>query len=141
MSKSNGGIDEYCFSATISHDSIRSFTQQQQLGWQNAHSRPVFSLVSIPPKSIEEERSLLSISMDRSMKLWNIDSRAAVWSTFGLGGFAYAIDESSAMQNWVAIAVGDKTFQLCSIDECRIDHRCFIVLFFVCGFINLNGGV
>ncbi|XP_040295988.1 gem-associated protein 5 isoform X2 [Bufo bufo] len=69
------------------------------------HSRIVFNLCS----SVTEEGKelLLSTSMDRDVKCWDLGSLSCCWSLSSLGGFVYSLAFSPVASGCLAVGVGD----------------------------------
>lgn len=69
------------------------------------HSRIVFNLSSV---SGEDGRSLLlSTSMDRDVKCWDLATLECCWTLPTLGGFAYSLAFSPVNSGSLAVGVGD----------------------------------
>uniref|UniRef100_A0A452G6J1 Gem-associated protein 5 n=1 Tax=Capra hircus TaxID=9925 RepID=A0A452G6J1_CAPHI len=69
------------------------------------HSRIVFNLC--PLQTEEDKQLLLSISMDRDVKCWDMATLECCWTLPSLGGFAYSLAFSPVDTGCLAIGVGD----------------------------------
>uniref|UniRef100_A0A4W2I569 Gem-associated protein 5 n=1 Tax=Bos indicus x Bos taurus TaxID=30522 RepID=A0A4W2I569_BOBOX len=69
------------------------------------HSRIVFNLC--PLQTEDDKQLLLSISMDRDVKCWDMATLECCWSLPSLGGFAYSLAFSPVDTGCLAIGVGD----------------------------------
>ncbi|XP_066446558.1 gem-associated protein 5 [Eleutherodactylus coqui] len=69
------------------------------------HSRIVFNLCSLVTE--EGKELLLSTSMDRDVKCWDLGSLSCCWSLSSLGGFVYSLAFSPVASGCLAIGVGD----------------------------------
>ncbi|KAG8438880.1 hypothetical protein GDO86_005173 [Hymenochirus boettgeri] len=74
------------------------------------HSRIVFNLCSL----VTEEGSelLLSTSMDREVKCWDLSSLSCCWSLASLGGFVYSLAFSPVATGCLAVGVGDSMIRV-----------------------------
>ncbi|XP_069051438.1 gem-associated protein 5 isoform X2 [Lepisosteus oculatus] len=76
------------------------------------HSRIVFNMSST---SAEENRELLiSISMDRDIKCWDLSTLECCWTLPSLGGFVYALTFSPVDTGSLALGVGDNMIRVWS---------------------------
>ncbi|XP_036766192.2 gem-associated protein 5 isoform X2 [Manis pentadactyla] len=69
------------------------------------HSRIVFNLC--PLQTEDGKQLLLSTSMDRDVKCWDMATLECCWTLPSLGGFAYSLAFSSVDMGCLAIGVGD----------------------------------
>ncbi|XP_061007793.1 gem-associated protein 5 isoform X1 [Dama dama] len=69
------------------------------------HSRIVFNLC--PLETEDDKQLLLSISMDRDVKCWDMATLECCWTLPSLGGFAYSLAFSPVDTGCLAIGVGD----------------------------------
>uniref|UniRef100_A0ABI7WZ53 Gem nuclear organelle associated protein 5 n=1 Tax=Felis catus TaxID=9685 RepID=A0ABI7WZ53_FELCA len=69
------------------------------------HSRIVFNLC--PLQTEDDKQLLLSTSMDRDVKCWDMATLECCWSLPSLGGFAYSLAFSPVDMGCLAIGVGD----------------------------------
>nr|XP_045008009.1 gem-associated protein 5 isoform X2 [Jaculus jaculus] len=69
------------------------------------HSRIVFSLC--PLQTEDGKHLLLSTSMDRDVKCWDMATLECCWTLPSLGGFAYSLAFSPVDMGCLAIGVGD----------------------------------
>ncbi|XP_072001610.1 gem-associated protein 5 [Engystomops pustulosus] len=69
------------------------------------HSRIVFNLCSLVTE--EGKELLLSTSMDRDVKCWDLGSLSCCWSLSSLGGFVYSLAFSPVASGCLAVGVGD----------------------------------
>ncbi|XP_020761306.2 gem-associated protein 5 isoform X1 [Odocoileus virginianus] len=69
------------------------------------HSRIVFNLC--PLETEDDKQLLLSISMDRDVKCWDMATLECCWTLPSLGGFAYSLAFSPVDTGRLAIGVGD----------------------------------
>nr|XP_021516105.1 gem-associated protein 5 isoform X2 [Meriones unguiculatus] len=69
------------------------------------HSRIVFNLC--PLKTEDGKQLLLSTSMDRDVKCWDMATLECCWTLPSLGGFAYSLAFSPVAVGCLAIGVGD----------------------------------
>ncbi|XP_023582343.1 gem-associated protein 5 isoform X1 [Trichechus manatus latirostris] len=72
--------------------------------WQT-HSRIVFNLC--PLQTEDNKKLLLSTSMDRDIKCWDMSTLECCWTLPSLGGFAYSLAFSPVDTGCLAIGVGD----------------------------------
>nr|XP_056716172.1 gem-associated protein 5 [Euleptes europaea] len=73
------------------------------------HSRIVFNLCSLQSESRE---LLLSISMDRDVKCWDLATLNCCWTMPSLGGFVYSLAFSPVDTGCLAIGVGDSMIRV-----------------------------
>ncbi|XP_066469603.1 gem-associated protein 5 [Tiliqua scincoides] len=73
------------------------------------HSRIVFNLCS---SLIEGRELLISISMDRDIKCWDLASLHCCWTMPSLGGFVYSLAFSPVDTGCVALGVGDNMLRV-----------------------------
>ncbi|XP_032707528.1 gem-associated protein 5 isoform X1 [Lontra canadensis] len=69
------------------------------------HSRIVFNLC--PLQTEDDKQLLLSTSMDRDVKCWDMATLECCWTLPSLGGFAYSLAFSPVDMGCLAIGVGD----------------------------------
>ncbi|XP_006165160.1 gem-associated protein 5 isoform X2 [Tupaia chinensis] len=69
------------------------------------HSRIVFNLCSLQTE--DDQQLLLSTSMDRDVKCWDLATLECCWTLPSLGGFAYSLAFSPVDVGCLAIGVGD----------------------------------
>ncbi|XP_023568964.1 gem-associated protein 5 isoform X2 [Octodon degus] len=69
------------------------------------HSRIVFNLC--PLQTEDDKQLLLSTSMDRDVKCWDMSTLECCWTLPSLGGFAYSLAFSPEDTGYLAIGVGD----------------------------------
>uniref|UniRef100_A0A4X1TUA1 Gem-associated protein 5 n=1 Tax=Sus scrofa TaxID=9823 RepID=A0A4X1TUA1_PIG len=69
------------------------------------HSRIVFNLC--PLQTEDDKQLLLSTSMDRDVKCWDMATLECCWTLPSLGGFAYSLAFSPVDTGCLAIGVGD----------------------------------
>ncbi|XP_049730126.1 gem-associated protein 5 isoform X1 [Elephas maximus indicus] len=69
------------------------------------HSRIVFNLC--PLQTEDNKKLLLSTSMDRDIKCWDMSTMECCWTLPSLGGFAYSLAFSPVDIGCLAIGVGD----------------------------------
>ncbi|XP_057631235.1 gem-associated protein 5 isoform X1 [Chionomys nivalis] len=69
------------------------------------HSRIIFNLC--PLKTEDGKQLLLSTSMDRDVKCWDMTTLECCWTLPSLGGFAYSLAFSPVDVGCLAIGVGD----------------------------------
>ncbi|XP_030069204.1 gem-associated protein 5 isoform X2 [Microcaecilia unicolor] len=74
------------------------------------HSRIVFNLCSLQTE--ENRELLLSISMDRDIKCWDLSSLDCCWTMSSLGGFVYSLAFSPVDVGCLAIGVGDSMIRV-----------------------------
>nr|XP_033783003.1 gem-associated protein 5 [Geotrypetes seraphini] len=74
------------------------------------HSRIVFNLCSLQTE--ESRELLLSISMDRDVKCWDLSSLDCCWTMSSLGGFVYSLAFSPVDMGCLAIGVGDNMIRV-----------------------------
>ncbi|NXX42415.1 GEMI5 protein, partial [Tricholaema leucomelas] len=73
------------------------------------HSRIVFNL---SPVKHQDKELLLSISMDRDVKCWDLSSLECCWTMPSLGGFVYSLAFSPVDTGCLAIGVGDSMIRV-----------------------------
>lgn len=69
------------------------------------HSRIVFNLC--PLQTEDDKQLLLSTSMDRDVKCWDMTTLDCCWTLPSLGGFVYSLAFSPEDTGYLAIGVGD----------------------------------
>ncbi|KAM4748780.1 gem-associated protein 5 [Rhinophrynus dorsalis] len=74
------------------------------------HSRIVFNLCSLVTE--EGRELLLSVSMDRDVKCWDLVSLSCLWSLSSLGGFVYSLAFSPVAIGCLAVGVGDSMIRV-----------------------------
>ncbi|KAM4675681.1 gem-associated protein 5 [Discoglossus pictus] len=74
------------------------------------HSRIVFNLCSLVTE--EGRELLLSTSMDRDVKCWDLGSLSCCWSLTSLGGFVYSLAFSPVAAGCLAVGVGDSMIRV-----------------------------
>ncbi|XP_056372778.1 gem-associated protein 5 isoform X2 [Hyla sarda] len=74
------------------------------------HSRIVFNLCSLVTE--EGKELILSTSMDRDVKCWDLGSLSCCWSLSSLGGFVYSLAFSPVASGCLAIGVGDSMIRV-----------------------------
>ncbi|XP_068187282.1 gem-associated protein 5 [Antennarius striatus] len=99
-----------CFSGELLlWDLTRSGKQKWVLfggaGESQNHTRIVFNVSSLRPPG--GGVLLLSTSMDRLIRCWDLDSLSSCWALPTLGGFVYALSFSPVGAGFLALGVGD----------------------------------
>ncbi|XP_068134406.1 gem-associated protein 5 isoform X2 [Hyperolius riggenbachi] len=74
------------------------------------HSRMVFNLCSLVTE--EGRELLLSTSMDRDVKCWDLGALSCCWSVSSLGGFVYTLMFSPVAVGCLAVGVGDSMIRI-----------------------------
>ncbi|XP_053574687.1 gem-associated protein 5 [Bombina bombina] len=74
------------------------------------HTRIVFNLCSLVTE--EGRELLLSTSMDRDVKCWDLGSLSCCWSLTSLGGFVYSLAFSPVAAGCLAVGVGDSMIRI-----------------------------
>uniref|UniRef100_A0A8C4X1H5 Gem (nuclear organelle) associated protein 5 n=1 Tax=Eptatretus burgeri TaxID=7764 RepID=A0A8C4X1H5_EPTBU len=74
------------------------------------HTRVVFGLVGFQAEPARE--LLLSTSMDRDIRCWDLLKPACLWTLPSLGGFVYALTISPVDPGCLAVGVGDCTVRV-----------------------------
>ncbi|XP_063784441.1 gem-associated protein 5 isoform X2 [Pseudophryne corroboree] len=74
------------------------------------HTRIVFNLCSLVTE--EGTELLLSTSMDRDVKCWDLGSLSCCWSLSSLGGFVYSLAFSPVAAGCLAVGVGDSMIRV-----------------------------
>ncbi|XP_053423075.1 gem-associated protein 5 isoform X2 [Nycticebus coucang] len=74
------------------------------------HSRIVFNLC--PLQTEDDKQLLLSTSMDRDIKCWDMATLECCWTLPSLGGFAYSLAFSPVDVGCLAIGVGDSMIRV-----------------------------
>ncbi|KAM8972948.1 gem-associated protein 5 isoform 2-T2 [Pelodytes ibericus] len=74
------------------------------------HNRIVFNLCSLVTE--EGRELLLSTSMDREVRCWDLGSLSCCWSLTSLGGFVYTIAFSPVAAGCLAVGVGDSMIRV-----------------------------
>ncbi|XP_075066228.1 gem-associated protein 5 [Mixophyes fleayi] len=74
------------------------------------HSRIVFNLCSLVTE--EGTELLLTTSMDRDVKCWDLGSLSCCWSLSSLGGFVYSLAFSPVAAGCLAVGVGDSMIRV-----------------------------
>ncbi|XP_028322979.1 gem-associated protein 5 [Gouania willdenowi] len=93
-----------------SRSSKQRYTVLGSASEQQSHSRMVFNLCSLTLK--DGRQLLLSTSMDRQIKCWDLDSLDCVWTLPTLGGFVYALSFSPVATGSLALGVGDNMIRV-----------------------------
>ncbi|KAM6224638.1 gem-associated protein 5 [Rhynchocyon petersi] len=83
----------------------RNYTLFSASSEGNTHSRIVFNLC--PLQTEDNKNLLLSTSMDRDVKCWDMSTLECCWTLPSLGGFAYSLAFSPVDIGCLAIGVGD----------------------------------
>ncbi|CAD7675427.1 unnamed protein product [Nyctereutes procyonoides] len=83
----------------------RKFTLFSASSEGQNHSRIVFNIC--PLQTEDDKQLLLSTSMDRDVKCWNMATLECSWTLPSLGGFAYSLAFSPVDMGCLAIGVGD----------------------------------
>ncbi|XP_066572558.1 gem-associated protein 5 isoform X1 [Amia ocellicauda] len=84
------------------------------------HSRIVFNMTSV---CVEDNRELLiSISMDREIKCWDLSTLECCWTLPSLGGFVYALTFSPVDTGSLAVGVGDNMIRVWSTLSIQNKH-------------------
>ncbi|XP_068592685.1 gem-associated protein 5 isoform X2 [Cebidichthys violaceus] len=89
------------------------------------HSRIIFNMSSV---RLQDDRELLiSTSMDREMKCWDLASLDCCWTLPTLGGFVYALTFSPVGSGCLALGVGDSMIRVWNTltTQNQYDTRCF----------------
>ncbi|KAM3601720.1 uncharacterized protein V6R79_017715 [Siganus canaliculatus] len=89
------------------------------------HSRIVFNMSSV---QLQGDRELLiSTSMDREIKCWDLGSLDCCWTLPTLGGFIYALSFSPVGAGCLALGVGDNMIRVWNTltTQNQYDTRCF----------------
>uniref|UniRef100_A0AAY4EDR0 Anaphase-promoting complex subunit 4 WD40 domain-containing protein n=1 Tax=Denticeps clupeoides TaxID=299321 RepID=A0AAY4EDR0_9TELE len=73
------------------------------------HSRIVFNLSSL---CLDGQELLISTSMDREIKCWDLSSLDSLWTLPTLGGFVYALSFSPVGTGTLALGVGDNMIRV-----------------------------
>ncbi|KAI3373888.1 hypothetical protein L3Q82_022456, partial [Scortum barcoo] len=74
------------------------------------HNRIIFNMSSV---HLQDDRQLLiSTSMDRDIKCWDLDSLDCCWTLPTLGGFVYALTFSPVGAGCLALGVGDNMIRV-----------------------------
>ncbi|XP_049848359.1 gem-associated protein 5-like [Schistocerca gregaria] len=74
--------------------------------FSSSHTRNVFAIKSV------EGRWAVSISMDRTMCVWDLRKASKYWELTSMGGYVYSIDESYLEPGLVASGIGDNTIRV-----------------------------
>uniref|UniRef100_A0A3Q0RWZ4 Gem nuclear organelle associated protein 5 n=1 Tax=Amphilophus citrinellus TaxID=61819 RepID=A0A3Q0RWZ4_AMPCI len=74
------------------------------------HSRIVFNMSSVYPQDGRE--LLISTSMDREIKCWDLASLECCWTLPTLGGFVYALTFSPVGTGCLALGIGDNMIRV-----------------------------
>nr|XP_020442714.1 gem-associated protein 5 isoform X2 [Monopterus albus] len=104
-----------CFSGElVMWDLARSGKQRWSLFGASSegqnHSRIVFNMSSV---HLQDDRELLiSTSMDREIKCWDLASLDCCWTLPTLGGFVYALTFSPVGSGCLALGVGDNMIRV-----------------------------
>jgi gem associated protein 5 len=76
------------------------------------HSRPIFSVLLISRQAAKGSKMLLTISMDRLIGAWNLETMKCSWTIPSLGGFVYKLAFAPSNPGRFAVAVGDKSIRI-----------------------------
>lgn len=88
--------------------------------WKGGHTRVVFSL-----HRCSRSHSLLSTSMDRSIREWDIATQKSTWELASLGGFVNDMSVSRhGAPHVVAMALGDKTMRFWNTAKPKNKYSC-----------------
>ncbi|KAM9311522.1 gem-associated protein 5 [Gastrophryne carolinensis] len=74
------------------------------------HTRIVFNLCSLVTE--EGRELLLSTSMDRDVKCWDLGALSCCWTLSSLGGFVYSMGFSPVAAGCLAVGVGDSMIRV-----------------------------
>ncbi|XP_075958255.1 gem-associated protein 5 isoform X1 [Anarhichas minor] len=89
------------------------------------HNRIIFNMSSV---CLQDDRELLiSTSMDREIKCWDLASLDCCWTLPTLGGFVYALTFSPVGAGCLALGVGDSMIRVWNTltTQNQYDTRCF----------------
>ncbi|XP_059207234.1 gem-associated protein 5 isoform X2 [Centropristis striata] len=89
------------------------------------HSRIVFNMSSVHLQ--DDKELLISTSMDREIKCWDLASLDCCWTLPTLGGFVYALTFSPVGAGCLALGVGDNMIRVWNTltTQNQYDTRCF----------------
>ncbi|GAA6066500.1 gem-associated protein 5, partial [Tachysurus ichikawai] len=73
------------------------------------HSRIVFNMSSV---CVRDRDLLISTSMDRDIKCWDLDTLECCWTLPTMGGFIYSLSFSPVATGCVALGVGDNMIRV-----------------------------
>uniref|UniRef100_A0A3B4BK56 Uncharacterized protein n=1 Tax=Periophthalmus magnuspinnatus TaxID=409849 RepID=A0A3B4BK56_9GOBI len=87
------------------------------------HNRIVFNMSSV---QTQEQQLLLSTSMDREIKCWDMSTLELCWTLPSLGGFVYSLCFSPLGSGSLALGVGDNLIRVWNTQSSKLyDTRCF----------------
>uniref|UniRef100_A0AAV2J952 Gem (nuclear organelle) associated protein 5 n=1 Tax=Knipowitschia caucasica TaxID=637954 RepID=A0AAV2J952_KNICA len=87
------------------------------------HNRIVFNTSSV---QLQEQQLLLSTSMDREVKCWDMNTLELCWTLPALGGFVYSLCFSPLGSGTLALGVGDNMIRVWSTQSSKqYDTLCF----------------
>ncbi|KAM8835184.1 gem-associated protein 5 [Synchiropus picturatus] len=78
-------------------------------GESQNHSRIVFNMSSV---HLQDKDLLISTSMDREVKCWDLESLDCCWTLPTLGGFVYALTFAPVATGCLALGVGDNSIRV-----------------------------
>lgn len=78
--------------------------------FQNGHTRPIFNILA------DSDHILFTISMDRKMIVWDLESRRMLSSIDGLGGYVYRVRSCPIETGTFAAGIGDNTIRVWKSD-------------------------
>lgn len=84
-------------------NTLTTFTQ--------GHSRCVFNIIPIKNRP----QHLLTISLDRNIIYWDINTQKPLWNISCIGGYVYDLDFAPWNPSLLAIAVGDKMIRVWNV--------------------------
>ncbi|XP_060792483.1 gem-associated protein 5 [Neoarius graeffei] len=73
------------------------------------HSRIVFNMSSV---CVEDRELLISTSMDRDIKCWDLNTLECCWTLPTMGGFVYSLSFSPVATGCLALGVGDNMIRV-----------------------------
>ncbi|XP_027697804.1 gem-associated protein 5 isoform X2 [Vombatus ursinus] len=103
----------------LTHSGKRKCTLFSTSSEGQNHSRIVFNLCSV---QTEEKELLLSISMDRDVKCWDLTTLECCWTLPSLGGFVYSLAFSPVDMGCLAIGVGDGMIRVWNTLSIKNNH-------------------
>ncbi|XP_043845101.1 gem-associated protein 5 [Dromiciops gliroides] len=103
----------------LTHSGKRKCTLFSSSSEGQNHSRIVFNLCSVQS---EDKELLLSISMDRDVKCWDMTTLECCWTLPSLGGFVYSLAFSPVDMGCLAIGVGDGMIRVWNTLSIKNNH-------------------
>eukprot|EP01083_Nonionella_stella_P064605 168587_1 len=102
--------------------------------FEEGHSRCIFGVIPIQNRP----QHVLSISLDRNIMYWDINTLKCVWTVRCLGGYVYDLDIALWNPSFLAVAVGDKMIRSWTVSDQKNESNAAQDAYSLNPFYNLN---